>query len=102
AERPQHRLGPSSLHRESAVFGQELSFDRDWLRGNRGRGTTLQVGAAGLANVDAALEERAIFDRDSRSDHIASQRAFAANIHAIARLAVAANLAEDNNLARHD
>src|ERR1700712_1200148 len=43
-------------------FRLKLSVDSDWLRGNRGRGTTLQVGAAGLANVDAALEERAIFN----------------------------------------
>src|SRR5882757_8632270 len=88
--------------RERVVSAKKLSLDGDWLRRNRCCGTTLQVGAAGLANIDAALEERTIFNRDARCDHIAGQGAFAANIHAIARLAVAANLAQYNNLTRHD
>ena len=65
-------------------------------------GRCLGISCARLADVDAALEECAILDRDARRDHIASQRTFAADIHTIARLAVSANLAEHNDFASDD
>src|ERR1700723_3223114 len=55
-----------------------------------------------LTDVDAAFEERAIFDRDSCRDNIAGERAFAANVDAVAGLAIAAHFAQHYNLARHD
>src|SRR5436305_10641391 len=57
---------------------------------------------AGLADVDATLEEGAIFDRDALGDHIAGQRTFVADVHTVGGGQVAADLAEDNDLARVD
>src|ERR1700722_8179751 len=80
-----------------------LCVDSDRLRRCNGRRrTTFQIGAAGLANVNAALEERTLLDRNSRCDHVAGERAFAANIHAIAGLAVTTNLTQHDDLARYD
>src|SRR5665213_4251052 len=70
--------------------------------GGRSSGAALEVRAARLADVDAALEERAVLDRDACRDDVAGERAFAANVHAIARLAVAAYLAQHNDLAGND
>jgi len=63
------------------------------------------IGFAGLTrftDVNSTLEERAVFNRNSRRDDIAGERTIAANIHAIASGQVAANFAEDNDLAGID
>ena len=57
---------------------------------------------AGFADVDAALEERSVFDADALRDDIAGQRAFIADVNAIAGIHVAAYFAEDHDLARVD
>src|SRR3954453_10913641 len=44
-----------------------------------------------LADVDAALEERAVFNRDTRCDHVTRQRSVAPNIHPVARGKIAAH-----------
>ena len=59
-------------------------------------------GVAGFANVDAALEVRAVFDGDSCGCHISGQRAFAADVDAVAGVDVAAHLAQHYDLAGHD
>ncbi len=56
----------------------------------------------GLRMSIPPLKNDAVLDRDARCDHVAGQRAFAADVHAIARLAVAAHLAEHDDLACHD
>src|ERR1700744_1269620 len=62
----------------------------------------LVVRAARLADADAALEEGAILDRDTLRDHVAGQRALAADIHTVAGIDVAAHLAEHHDLAGRD
>src|SRR5690242_2235245 len=57
---------------------------------------------AGLANVNSALEECAVFNGDAGSDHVASERAIAADIDAIAGGQIAADLAEYNDFPRID
>src|SRR5581483_3122669 len=57
---------------------------------------------AGLTDVDAALEERAVFNRNALGDDVAGQRAFGADIHAIAGLQVTAHFAEHHDFARGD
>src|SRR3954454_23203858 len=57
---------------------------------------------AGLADIDAALEEGAIFDRDALGDYVAGQRTFVADVDAVGGGQVATDLAEDNDLARVD
>ncbi len=54
---------------------------------------------AWLADVDAALEEGTVFDGDAGGDDVAGEGTFAANVDAIGGLAVAANLAENDDLA---
>ena len=53
-----------------------------------------------LADVDAALEERAIFNGDARRDHVAGQRPIAANIHAVAGGQIPPDFAQHHNLPR--
>ena len=55
---------------------------------------------AGLADVDATLEERAFFDADALGDDVAVERAFAANVEAVAGRHVAADFAENDDFAR--
>ena len=57
---------------------------------------------AGLADVDAALEEGAVFDGDAGGDDVAGEGAFAADVDAVGGLAVAAYLAENDDLASAD
>ncbi len=54
----------------------------------------------GFADIDPALEERPILDADARRGHIAAQRSFGANVHAIRGRDIAANFAQHNHLAR--
>src|SRR6185369_17152217 len=53
----------------------------------------------GLADIDSALEVRAVFDADALRDDIAGQRTFVADVHAVRSRHVAANLALHNDLA---
>src|ERR1700756_3018662 len=62
----------------------------------------LVVRAAWLADVDAALEEGAIFDRDALRDHVAGQRAFAPDVDAVAGIDIAAHLAQHHDFAGRD
>src|ERR1700761_4817851 len=48
---------------------------------------------ARLADIDTALEEGAVFDRDALRDDVASERAFVADVHAVGSGEIAANLA---------
>ena len=57
---------------------------------------------AWLADVDAALEEGAVFDGDAGGDDVAGEGTFAANVDAIGGLAVAANFAENDDFAGAD
>src|SRR6478609_3851826 len=50
-----------------------------------------------LANVDAALEESAIFNRDARRNHIPGQRTIAADVHAITRGQTPAHFSKHHN-----
>src|SRR5205823_12334988 len=50
--------------------------------------------------LHAAAEHGAIFHADARADHITGQSAFAADVHAVAALDVASDLAHDDNFAR--
>ena len=86
---------PRSEYRAPGLSISKRYLDRNRLR-RLGR---LGVRASRLANVDAALEERAILDRDALRDHVAGQRAFAANVHAVAGVDVAAHLAQHHDLA---
>src|SRR4051812_16877241 len=55
-----------------------------------------------FADIDSALEERAVFDADASRGHIAGQGAFGADVHAIAGGDVAPHLAKDHHFARGD
>jgi hypothetical protein len=69
-----------------------LELDRDrlgWL-GSGGRAVCLLC--VRLADVDAALEESAIFDADAGCSYVAGEGAFTANIDAIGSDDVAADL----------
>src|SRR5271167_709675 len=57
---------------------------------------------AGFANVNPALEISAVFDADALRDHVPGERAFAADVHAIAGCDVAADFAEYHDLARRN
>src|SRR6266550_4619021 len=50
--------------------------------------------------LHAAAKHGAIFHADARADHITGQCAFAADVHAVAALNVASDLAHDHNFAR--
>ena len=54
----------------------------------------------GRRQLHAASKHRAIFHADPLADHIAGERTFAADIHAIAALHVARDLAHDHNFTR--
>src|SRR6185437_10598950 len=53
---------------------------------------------SGLADIDSAFEERAIFNGDARCNYVAGERAVAADVHTVAGSQVAAHLAENNDL----
>ena len=57
---------------------------------------------AWLADVDAALEEGAVFDGDAGGDDVAGEGTFAADVDAIGGLAVAADLTENDDFAGAD
>jgi hypothetical protein len=57
---------------------------------------------AWLADVDAALEEGAVFDGDAGGDDVAGEGTFAADVDAVGGLAVAADFAENDDLASAD
>jgi hypothetical protein len=65
------------------------------------RGSALGF-VAWLADVDAAFEEGAVFDGDACGDDVAGKRTFAADVDAVRGLAVAANFAENDDLAGAD
>src|SRR5437588_203903 len=56
----------------------------------------------GFAGIDAALEERAVFDRNTRSHYIASKRTIAANIYPVACGQISAHFTEHNDFTRID
>src|SRR5215469_12489614 len=56
----------------------------------------------GLADVDTALEEGAVFNRDARRHDIAGQRPVTANVHTIASSEIAAYFSEHHDFARID
>jgi len=56
----------------------------------------------GLADVDSALEERAILNADTGGSYIAAERAFRADIHTVGRGDIAANLAQNHDFAGSD
>src|SRR5882724_4114308 len=57
---------------------------------------------ASLADINAALEEGAIFDGDAGGHDIAGERAVTADIHTVAGGQVAAHFSENDNLAGVD
>jgi hypothetical protein len=74
-----------------------------WLGDGCGGGGGAGLGfVAWLADVDAALEEGAVFDGDASRDDVAGEGTFGANVDAIGGLAVAANFAEDDDFASAD
>ena len=72
------------------------------LRRTPANGRHLRRLGVGLADVDAALEERAILDADARRGHVAAQRALGANVHAVRGGDIAAHLAQNDDLAGGD
>ena len=73
-----------------------------WLGGGcGGRGAGLGF-VAWLADVDAALEEGAVFDGDASGDDVAGEGTFRPDVDAIGSLAVAADFAENDDLAGAD
>ena len=56
----------------------------------------------GLADVEAALQERAILDADTGSGHHAGHSAFSADVHTTGCSEVAVNSAHDNDIAGDD
>src|ERR671935_3068087 len=51
-------------------------------------------------NVDATLEEGAIFDADALRNHVAGKRALTADIHAVAGAQVTFHFADHHDFAR--
>src|SRR5512146_3558171 len=54
---------------------------------------------AGLADVDPALEEGAVFDADALRHDVAGKRTFVADVHAVLRDQITLDLAHDHDLA---
>src|SRR5436309_14029955 len=52
---------------------------------------------ASLADIDSALEERAVFNGDARGHYIPGQRAVAANVDTVAGGKITANFSEHND-----
>src|SRR6202041_3951640 len=52
---------------------------------------------AALADVDATLEERTVFDRDACRDHVTGERSITADINAVAGRQIAAHFAQHDN-----
>src|SRR5690242_1278336 len=91
---------PLAQDRPSVNRGR-LSASRD-CRGLDGDWLLAVLLLSGLANVDAALEEGAIFDADALRHDVAGERAFVADVNAVAGRQVAANFAEHNHFAGVD
>jgi len=89
------RLSPGML-RWSA---NELPLGLDGLGDGGSAGGGL---AFGLADIDAAFEECAVFNADAGGGDVAGERAFAADVDAVGGEDVAANLAEDDDFAGGD
>src|SRR5260370_35582648 len=53
----------------------------------------------GLADINPALEERAIFDADARRGHVAGEGAFSTNDHAVSGGNVATDLFQHHSFA---
>jgi len=76
------------------------SLDFGWFCGGCGcRGAGFGVG---LADVDAAFEEGAVFDADAGRGYVAGEGAFAADVDAVLGVDVAAHFAEDDDFAGGD
>src|SRR5438128_919167 len=69
---------------------------------DRNRFLAVALLLSGLANVDATLEEGAIFNADALRDDVACKRAFVADVYAVAGVQVAADFAEHNHFASVD
>ncbi len=101
---PKDTKAPADAEALAAGAGPEtqLRLKRlEHLGDGRGRSGTGQLGF-GLADVDAAFEEGAILDADASRGHIAGQGALGADVHAVRGSDVAANLAQDDDLASGD
>src|ERR1035438_2363864 len=57
---------------------------------------------AGLADVDPTFKERAFLDADALGDDVSVERAFTADVEAIAGCHVAANFSENDDFTRGD
>src|ERR1700678_1837064 len=79
-----------------------LRFSRHRLCYRSDRPVDSVLGIARFTDVDAALEECAVFDGDARGGYVAGERAFAADVYAVAGMHVAAHLAQHDYLARRD
>src|SRR5580765_6252732 len=92
-----------NLHQSPEAKAQSLSSCRHCrFRSSRRSALRFFLLAALLrtfADVDAALEERAVFNRDARGHDVAGQRSVTANVDAVARGQIAAHLAEHDDLA---
>lgn len=101
---PKDTKAPADAEALAAGAGPEtqLRLKRlEHLGDGRGRSGTGQLGF-GLADVDAAFEERAVFNADAGCRHVAAQRALGADVYAVRRRHVAAHLAQHHDLAGHD
>ena len=74
-----------------------LNLDRLLLGGSACLGL---AAATRLADVNAAFEKRTVLDADALRRYITGQRTFTANVHSVARVDIAADLAEHHNLTR--
>jgi hypothetical protein len=66
------------------------------------RGGHALFSLAWLADIDAAFEEGSILDADALGNHITSQGTFAADVHPVAGIDVAAHLAQNHYFAGRD
>src|SRR5208282_5344436 len=57
---------------------------------------------AALADVDAALEERSVFNGNAGSDHVTGEGAVTADVDTVAGREIAADLAKNHDFARVD
>ncbi len=100
---PPHTQGRSlkgSYWRRAAIIDWRLLLSNlDRLRCRSYHGGLL---AFRLADVDTALEERAVFNADTRSGNIATQRTFSTNIHAVSGRNISTNLAQYHDFTRRN
>jgi len=98
---------PREMHRMAALLNakrdrsaaRKMALGLGWLEhfGCSGAGLAFR-----FANVDAALEEGAIFNADAGRGYVAGQGAFSANIDPVGGGDIPANLAQDHNLTGRD